>query len=279
MSKEWSKYKPRKQAAKTKPKPKPDPRAKANAVTKAKWRRIERESQEILDKCWEALPAGCPMRGWTREQFDTCWGDWDSLATAEVDTPMERDFSIIIAEYITGSLGELQLAAIQDHEKWLAQEGTARDLAQWQSDLLAGKKNFHRNGKRKHRLLILLHVAVGLSHEEGRYANYTSKPHPHPTEQEIEICKKQKAWEAGLLRKMTKLNPDATKKYGASNKDKKELNEGMPISITQAKIEKECEKIEPALFSDMSETTWKRLFKLAVKHWQRDFPKARGGLK
>jgi hypothetical protein len=73
MSRKWSKYKPRKQAAKTKPKP--DPRAKANAVTKAKWQRIEKEIQEILDRCWAAFPAGCPMRGWTREQFDTCWRD------------------------------------------------------------------------------------------------------------------------------------------------------------------------------------------------------------
>ena len=279
--------------------PAPDPWAKMDKSKRTKIERLENERQSIVDRCWNSLPEGSPLRLLGRDSFDDIYGDWDPVITATIDPKLEMDFSILIADMIDPSIqyaGEQNLMAVGGasyteqfpyfplciqpillHQLWLLNEGSKEDLEAWNAEVLGCKNNmiYGRNEK----LIILLQVALGVPHEEGRYATFDMKPG------QGEESKQAFAMEQAKIRKMRDYLADravdtkAARKVHQSfvKKPPGELNGCASINITQYKIREECIKLNRGLFSDLSKDSWKELFEQATKHWGRDFPKRRQG--
>jgi hypothetical protein len=98
--------------------------------------------QEILDRCWNALPEGCPMRQWDREQFDDVWGHWDPKALAFIDPTCSILQSILLVEIMaededlpdqTIMRGQQQL--IVQHYNWMILHWTLDDLRSWNKNV------------------------------------------------------------------------------------------------------------------------------------------------
>lgn len=270
-------------------------------------RRIKNECQKRLDRCWNALPEKCPMRQRNRKRFDEVWGNWDPVATATVDPNFKKKFSILLAEFLTENraqktpLGTHEESVsdiyrpytkntteeasgitddegfILEHYAWLLKEGTVEDLADWNEEVLGCINNMQHG--RNEKLIILLQVALGVPHEEGRYATFDRKPY-HDEESKEAYAKEQ-----AKLREMRDWLADEAKDTKAARKvyqsfQKKppgELNTCAPIDVTQYKIKEECKKVNPDLFLALSPDSWDEIFELATIHWRGDFPKRRPG--
>lgn len=91
--------------------------------------------QEILDRCWNALPEGCPMRQWDREQFDDVWGYWEPSALARVDPTCSMKISLFFVEVFAQTPDENLYQAhkhwIDKHCRWLQTWGSRKDLDDW----------------------------------------------------------------------------------------------------------------------------------------------------
>ena len=108
--------------------------------------------QEILDRCWEALPEGCPMRQWDRELFDELWGCWESSALARVDPtcvkPESPLFVEIFAEEPDEEVRQAHKVWIAEHYIWLMCAESCGDIENWNSALLKCRRNAEDPDKR-----------------------------------------------------------------------------------------------------------------------------------
>jgi hypothetical protein len=118
--------------------------------------------QEILDRCWEALPEGCPMRQWDREQFDDVWGCWDPMALALVDPTCSNGLSIFFA-VAWGDIDDYptkeQARVIGEHYRWLVASGEQRELKNWH---LATMKCLNNRVQPDKQLIYYIEGAIGL---------------------------------------------------------------------------------------------------------------------
>lgn len=87
--------------------------------------------QEILDRCWNALPDECPMRGWDRKTFDIVWGAWSPAELARIDPTCAMEWSILFVGVITSSALTEQKDAITQHYLWLMESSNDECFREW----------------------------------------------------------------------------------------------------------------------------------------------------
>jgi hypothetical protein len=108
--------------------------------------------QEILDRCWEALPEGCPMRQWDREQFDDVWGYWEPNALARVDPTCAIPESLLFVEIFAvepdEEIGRAHKVWIAEHYIWLMCGESCEHIENWNSVLLKCRRNAEDPDKR-----------------------------------------------------------------------------------------------------------------------------------
>jgi hypothetical protein len=125
--------------------------------------------QEILDRCWNALPEGCPMRQWDREQFDDVWGYWQSSALARVDPtcaiPESPLFVEIFAEEPDEEVRKAHKVLIAEHYLWLLCSGAEHAFAAWNKATMFCR-NKAENPDKQHRQLIKF---IEIAHEHPTY--------------------------------------------------------------------------------------------------------------
>ena len=101
--------------------------------------------QEILDRCWEALPEGCPMRQWDKKLFDELWGHWDPRALARVDPtcaiPESLLYVEVFAEEPDVDARKAHKVWIAEHYLWLLFSGTEVAFNEWNNTAMKCRKN------------------------------------------------------------------------------------------------------------------------------------------
>lgn len=118
--------------------------------------------QKSLDRLWNALPLGCPMRVAGRELYNIYWSKLDPLAMAKADPTLNILHSPILAEILCGYSNESQADALGQHFIWLITYGCAEELEIFNDDILKCRKKIA--GAASNRVAVLVELAQGLEH-------------------------------------------------------------------------------------------------------------------
>lgn len=119
--------------------------------------------QEILDRCWEAMPEGCPMRQWDREQFDDVWGYWQSSALARVDPtcaiPESPLFVEIFAEEPDEEVRQAHKVWLAEHYIWLLCTETKAAMQVWNNAVMYCRDMAGSVDKQREQLIKFIELA------------------------------------------------------------------------------------------------------------------------
>ena len=119
--------------------------------------------QEILDRCWEALPEGCPMRQWDKKLFDELWGHWDPRALARVDPtcaiPESLLYVEVFAEEPDVDARKAHKVWIAEHYLWLLFSGTENAFKAWNKAAMDCRGKAGNVDKKRKQLIKFIELA------------------------------------------------------------------------------------------------------------------------
>jgi hypothetical protein len=95
---------------------------------------------EIIQRCWNALPEVCPLREMGYEKFTMLWVPWIPYELATIDPLCKIDHSIVLLEFILGSPNQNQSESLQEHFEWMLKHADEEYVKKWNKDLMRCKK-------------------------------------------------------------------------------------------------------------------------------------------
>jgi hypothetical protein len=230
--------------------------------------------QEILDRCWEALPEGCPMRQWDREQFDDVWGCWHPIVTAIADPGLKRNFSILISvlmnneevkqspksapDYWGFVCWAPETCEIYKHYQWLIEKGSEEDLEQWNKEVRECKRKLKKTGDKRLLMLILVMEEWPYKHMISAIGKFWKSIYPSLSNEE---ARNFNLFSASKTKddKLVNYHKDRSLVKVALS-DIKEAKASIYLKNFCSQVEGECKELAPEVFANLTKNDFEHLW-------------------
>ena len=124
-------------------------------------------SEAILQRCWKALPEGCPMRGAGYEKFQTLWAPWSPHQLATIDPLCKIDHSILLIDFIPGTPDQYQSESLAAHHEWIIKHADEDYTEKWHKDVMQCKKHHAQPDHLLIELLEMEEALAAINEEQG----------------------------------------------------------------------------------------------------------------
>ena len=122
---------------------------------------------EIVQRCWNALPEVCPLREIGYEKFTMLWVPWIPYELATIDPHCKIDHSIILVDFILGSPDQYQSEYLGAHFEWILKHADEDYIKRWNKDLLRCKQHAAQPDKQLVAILRMDEAFTAINEDQG----------------------------------------------------------------------------------------------------------------